>query len=539
MRSYLSEDIFVPQRTAAVTSVKELSLYINEMLGCCTDDAESVLLALASLADFTFEEFFLVFPIYNNSIPNAVNRLVKRGYFKASPFPRFDGMSKKYFRITSAGHQAANSFFLGTVPVRYKYGYQENSAAHRYSVGLNLYAFLSFGQPFLWKKEVLLGTGRGMPQKGALQADACVGIYEGTDKERQFYIEQDMGFERDSQLYGKLERYAAYGVMGNPQDAVLFSFRYKGISVTKPSRAGTLYSRTRVNAILARMKEHGVADAGQLLELYPDDAFLQEFLVLCGAAERKKDGIMRKPGITIGEAFLKEFLFSLKFHVNGYVLRDLNQKQSRLARSRLAQFVALFYGWMDKGQLQGVSRQMLQGFPVYFMTTSLLCSYGEILMPEELGLPDKMERTLYDCYGKLGSYQMTTPALPLQNGYSLCLRNAFPYTIAGKGHGLVCVEFLNTDLSAWVRLRMFWSYYEGELPVHVIAVLDDQKQVSDLYTYLGCYYPEIAVVLDRKAVLSCMYGDLGKSGRLFTLSDPFGGGARLYHGGSCTYKDLN
>ena len=74
--------------------------------------------------------------------------------------------------------------------------------------------------------------------------------------------------------------------------------------------------------------------------------------------------------------------------------------------------------------------------------------------------------------------------------------------------------------------------------MHVIAVFDDQKQVSDMYSHLGCYYPELSVVLDRKAILSCMYCDLGKEGRLFTLTDPFGADARLYHSGSCTYKEL-
>lgn len=539
MRRYLPDDIYVPQRKAAVTSVKELCIYINEMLGCCTEDAESVILVLASLAYFTFEEFFLIFPVYNNSIPNAVNRLVKRGYLKENPFPKFDGMSKKYFSITSAGHNAANSFFLGTVPVKYKYGRKENAVAHMYSAGINLYAFLSFGIPITWKREVLLSIRSGVPQKGSLQVDACVGIYEGTDQERVFYIEQDMGFERDSQLYGKLEKYAAYGIMMNAQDAVIFSFRYKGISVTKPSRAGTVYSRTGVSSILERMKEHGLADARQLLGLYPEDDFLQEFLVLCGAARVKDGCIILRPGINIDETFLKEFIFSLKFHVNGYVLKDLNKRQSKLAKNRLAQFVALLYEWMDNGQMQSVSSWMLQGFPVYFMTTSLMCSYGEILMPEELGLRKKMEQTLYSCYGELSEYHVITPTFSLKNGYSLRLRNTFSYTIDGKERGMVCVEFLNVDLSAWIRLRMFQSYYEGEVPVHVIAVFDDQKQVSDMYRYLGCYYPELSVVLDRKAILSCMYCDLGKEGRLFTLTDPFGADARLYHSGSCTYKELH
>lgn len=168
-----------------------------------------------------------------------------------------------------------------------------------------------------------------------------------------------------------------------------------------------------------------------------------------------------------------------------------------------------------------------------------MCSYGEILMPEELGLRKKMEQTLYSCYGELSEYHVITPALSLKNGYSLRLRNAFSYTIDGKERGMVCVEFLNVDLSAWIRLRMFQSYYEGEVPVHVIAVFDDQKQVSDMYRYLGCYYPELSVVLDRKAILSCMNYDLGKAGRLFTLTDPFGDDARLYHSGSCTYKELH
>lgn len=102
----------------------------------------------------------------------------------------------------------------------------------------------------------------------------------------------------------------------------------------------------------------------------------------------------------------------------------------------------------------------------------------------------------------------------------------------------VCVEFLNIDLSAWVRLRMFHSYYEGAVPVHVIAVLNDQRQVNDLYRYLGCYYTEMAVVLDRKAILSCMYKDLGCEKKLFTVTDPFGT-EKLYHSESCTYKELH
>lgn len=540
MRHYLSDDIFVPQETAAVTSVKELSLYVNRVLCCCTDDAESVVLVLASLAYFTFEAFFLIFPVYNNSIPNAVNRLVKRGYLKENPFPKFDSMSKKYFSITSAGHCAANSYFLGTIPVRYRYGRRENSAAHIYSTGLNLYAFLSFGLPMTWRREVLLSTGTGTVRKGALQADACVSIWEGTGQERFFYIEQDMGFERDSQLYGKMEKYAAYCVMAEPQDAVIFSFRTKNVSVTKPSRAGTVYSRAGVNSILERLRKHGLTDAGQLPELYPEDGFLREFLIVCGALGENSDGgTVRIPGVIIDETFLKDFKFSLKFHVNGYVLRELNRRQSVLAKNRLAQFVALFYGWMDKGQVQGTAYQMLQGFPVYFMTTSLMCTYGGILMPDRFKFRERMSKTLQDCYGELGGYHMVTPELPLKNGYTVRLRNAFCYMIDGKDCGLVCVEFLNVDLSAWIRLRMFYALYEGALPVHVIAVFDDQKQVSDMYGYLGCYYPELSVVLDRKAVLSCMYSDIGKEGALFTLSDPFGEDARLYHKNSCTYKDLH
>lgn len=538
MERYLPDDIYVPQRTAPVACIKDMASYINKILGCCTIDAESIVLVLASLVThFTFEEIYQIFPVYNNSIANAVNRLVKRGYLRENPFPRFDGMSKKYFSITSAGHCVANSFFLGTVPIKYRYGRKENAVAHVYSTGINLFAFLSYGIPVSWKREVLLSGGDITMRKGSIQTDACIYAYEGMEK-RQFYIEQDMGFERDAELYGKMEKYCLIGIMGIPQDAIIFSFRYKGISVTKPSRAGTVYSRTGVNSILSKMNEHGLQDARQLLDLYPDDKFLREFLITCGAVRTDKGYPVSKTGVKIDEGFLKDFLFSLKYHVNEYVLRDLNKKQAVLAKNRLSQFVALFYEWIDKGMMSGIPHQMLRGFPIYFVPTSLMGSYGDVLFPEELGMSEKIRKTLSDCYGTLGNYQMLTPVLALKGGYSMCLRNAFPYMIDGKNKGYVCVEFLNIDLSAWVRLRMFHSYYEGAVPVHVIAVLNDQRQVNDLYRYLGCYYTEMAVVLDRKAILSCMYKDLGCEKKLFTVTDPFGT-EKLYHSESCTYKELH
>lgn len=534
----LHKDMYVPRRTAPVACIKDMADYINRVLGCCTVDAESTVLVLASLVTyFTFEEIYQVFPVYNNSIANAISRLEKRGYLRRNPFPRFDGMSKKYFSITSAGHDVANSFFLGTIPVRYRYGRKENAVAHMYSAGINLFAFLSYGIPISWKREMLLSGKNAAAQKGSLRADACICAYEGMEKERQFYIEQDMGFERDAELYGKMENYCLNGIMDNPQDAIIFSFRYKDISVTKPSRAGTVYSRTGVNSILLKMREHNLQDARQLLKLYPDDRFLQEFLTVCGAVKMKEGYPVLKNGVKIDEHFLKDFLFTLKFHVNEYVLKDLNKKQAVLAKNRLAQFVALFYDWIDKGQLSGILHQMLQGFPLYFIPTSLMSSYGEILFPEELGINGKIHETLSGCYGPLGKYQVLSPTLSLKNGYTMHFRNAFPYMINGRYEGYVCMEFLNIDLSAWIRLRMFQAYYEGDVPVHVIAVLNDQKQVNDLYQYLGCYYMEMAVVLDKKAVLSCMYNDLGQENMLFTVADPFGT-ERLYHNVGCTYREL-
>lgn len=539
MNRYLTNNIYVPQRTVPAASIKEMCRYINGILGCCTVDAESAVLALASLTTyFTFEEVYQVFPVYNNSIANAVGRLVKQGYLKENPFQKFDGMSKKYFSITSAGHDVANSFFLGTIPVRYRYGRKENSIAHIYSTGINLFAFLSYGVPLSWKREVILCRRTVSAGKGSLRADACICVYEGLEQERRFYIEQDMGFERDAVLYDKMENYCLNGIMDNSQDAVVFSFRYKNISVTKPSRAGTVYSRSGVKSILSRMREHGLQDARQLLQIYPDDLFLQEFLKLCGAARTKKAHTIPKGGIDIDEAFLNEFIHSLKYHVNEYVIKDLNKRQAVLARNRLAQFVGLFYDWMNNDQMPGMLRQMLKGFPLYFIPTSMMVSYGEVFFPKELGLIEKIRQTLCSCYGALGEYQMLTPVLHLKNGYSLQLRNALPYTIGGRFKGYVCVEFLNADLSAWIRLRMFQAYYGEEIPVHVIAVLDDQKQVNDLYKYLGCFYPEMAVVLDRNAILSCMYYDLGRADRLFTVTDPFGTD-KLYLNDGCTYIELH
>ena len=134
--------------------------------------------------------------------------------------------------------------------------------------------------------------------------------------------------------------------------------------------------------------------------------------------------VKKQPVLCQGISSAAHFLFACP--AISRVLKDMNKRQSTLANNRLAQFVKLLYGWMNNGQLQGVSIRMLQGFPVYFMTTSLMCSYGEILMPEELGLRTKMEQTLYSCYGELSEYHVITPTLSLKNGYSLRLRMRFP-----------------------------------------------------------------------------------------------------------------
>ena len=549
MKRYLLNDMYVPAAIPDVTTAADLVSYLNEVLGCDIPDLSGALLVIgAHVVYFTLEEIFTTFDLTTSAISNTINRLVKRGFLKSGNFAAFDGTSRKYYSITKSGYDMANSFFLGTLPGKYKYGRKENAVSHIYSCGMNFFHALMLHIPFYYRKEVILNgslsSSFNRSSKGELQADCVITFKSKAPEvgqlEHTFYVEEDLGFERDSVLHEKLRRYQSLGIMDRAGDGILFSFRYKDVSATAPSGQGFgLYSKKGALYILDLMHNGHVLDARELTDtLSKDDApYLYDFLTMCGAY---KDGRINKKAPAVTEEFLQDFISSLSYHRNEYAIRDMNRRQCRLYRSRLSRFVSLYFTWAGENRVLSEMNAYLSGFSVYFAPTCLFSSYLRFLLPAESGLLSSLSASLLSYYADLGDYMLLSPPLLLDDGHTLHFRNCFPYLCGETYSGFVCVEFLNTDLCAWIRVLYFLKLYKGDVPFHILCVFDTQEQVNEFYGYLLCYYGETAIFLDKSLILCTMSYELGREKRFFTMPDPFGKKARdrFYHSACALYADL-
>lgn len=541
MKHYLEHDFYVPSPLSSVTSPSDLISHLNHMLGCDISDLSGALLVIgAHVIYFTLEEIFTTFELSTSSISNTLNQLVRRGLLKRGNFTAFDGTSRQYYAITNSGYDIANSYFLGTLPGKYKYGRKENAVSHIYSCGVNFFHALMLQVPFYYQKEVSLGGAAAFSgsRKGIAQAD-CVLTYRdhAGASDRIFYIEEDLGFERDSVLYEKLCCYLRAGSMNKSCDAILFSFRYKNISVTAPSGQGFgLYSKKGAQYILSLLEENHVQDARELVK--DGDPYLLSFLTMVGVY---RDGrmIRRSPAIT--REFLQDFITALSFHRNEYVLRDINRQQCRLYRTRLSRFVSLYFTWIGENRILSELFAYLSGFSVCFIPTCLCSSYLRFLLPRETGLLEDIRRTLLSYYKDIGAYASLSPTIRLEGDLSMRFRNCFPYLSGEAYSGFICVEFPCMDLCSWIRILYFLKLYKGNIPFHILCVFDTQEQVNEFYGYLLCYYGEPALLLDRSIILCTMSYDLGQERRIFTMPDPYGKRAkdRFYHFTSALYEELH
>ncbi len=539
--------MYVPAAIQIKTTT-ELISYLNEILGCNIPDLSGAILIIgAHTVYFTLEEIFTTFNLTTSAISNTINHLVKRGFLKRGRFAAFDGTSRQYYSITKAGYDIANSFFFDCISGKYKYGRKEHAVSHIYSCGMNFFHALMLHIPFYYQREVVLNNNCPSfhrSSKGELQVDSIITFNPkpstNTIQKHTFFVEEDLGFERDPILYEKIKRYYALGIMDDINDSILFSFRYKDISVTAPSGQGFgLYSKKGVNYILELMDKFKKKDARELIQILApnEEPYLYDFLTMCGAY---RDGHIIKKSPEITEEFLRDFIMALSYHRNEYAIRDMNKQQCQLYRKKLSRFISLYFTWIQENRTLPELYAYLSGFSLYFTPTCLFSTYLRYLMPKECNLLSDLSISLLSYYKDIGDYMVLSPVLSIGGEYSLRLRNCFPYLVEEIYSGFVCVEFLNTDLCAWMRVLFFLKFYKGDVPFHILCVFDTQEQVNDFYSYLLCYYGEPALFLDRNLIVCTMSYEIGRKKRFFTMPDPFGKKTRdrFYHSACALYVDL-
>lgn len=520
----LDTDIYVQHKSTDATTALAVINDVSERFSCQPHDLrETILILAAQCVYITYTEFYSAYPVVASTVPVAFKKLLDNGYLKKGNFDSPEGPSKTYYTITPTGYAIANSLCKHPLSSRYKYGRKDTAIVHTYSAGLNMFQMICADIPFRWDREVILNDVINHMQnsaKGELQVDAECTVFPASKNERSYYFEQDMGYERESVLTDKLSRYYELGLMSSPNNVILFSFRIKGRHIESPSRYAQIspYSQKELRALIAQME----TDKSDNAYDYIREPFAQVFLSEVGAA--RADGSRGK--VKADLAFVKQFYSSLVLRSNPYMLKFINKSFEDMASGRLHNIGSTLIKWAN--DLPGWAYPLMSGAQVDFLATPLVAdNIGWTMLDTQPTLQDNLIASLSYLYDGL-KYTGISPDIPIDGGWNIKLRNAFAYKIKGDYKGIVCVEFPWMDLGAWLRAFLFLHQYHGQTPIHLINVFINKAEQLAFYETIRYAYPEVCVLLDKTSSFCLMQYDIGRTDRVYAVTDVFTFSNRVY-----------
>lgn len=517
----LENDIYLNHIQLNIENIEDISNFMSRTLSFTGKSLKDIVLVLCAYSFYlTHEELSLLFPpIYQSASQHISERtfsaLEKDGYLKHETITSYkeqEGTARTFYYVTAQGYQYANSLCHGKLTSRYKKNRSKTAKSHTYYIGYNFIQLLLLGYPITWQREYLISSSLGQ-RNNALQVDGKCDLFDNFGKKPYctIYVEQDLGTEHNDILVGKLQNYAAYGLMDSPKDSlVLFSFSPKGVTFQSNGKNSQKhpYSANKCKELLNYMDMmhlDNIYDA--YITGYPDTQFITSLLLKTRSAKGTHSGYKKNKDILSKEE-LEEFRQLLLVRRNPYQQKDYNLIRNAFCKSRLEEMIKLLFSHIDKNEL--FLLRIRDGYQIMYLPTTLVAErIRYALLSKYIDLQQKIAHSLSEPFEAVVFRNELSHSLPLTNRLKLTLRNYF-----SNQEFDIFFEFLCFDVGAWVRAAHFPSLVSDKKAI-LVAVFESRAQIETFYNTIGFIYDEDSNI----KIYGIMLHDIGSSGHLFFVKD--------------------
>ena len=519
----LDNDIYVNHTSLGITTKEGMIKYLEDTLSFSGKTIQDAMLVLCAYSFYlTNEEVSLIFPIFpafTHLSTRVFAPLVEKGFLaveKANTRDEMEGTAKLFYHVTAQGYQQANSLCKGQLTSRYKKNRSKVAKSHTYYIGYNFIQLLMLGFPMTWQREHLLGQYNYYNRTSALQVDGYCQLYESVGQKPFFdvYVEQDLRTEHNDILVGKLQNYANYGLMDYPQSSmIIFSMSPRNVTygVNGPHTTVHPYGEKKCASLIKYMDEMYLDDLYKAYATgYPDQNFIISLMLKVGAAKGSIETGIKKGNVDVNKDFIKEFKEMVYQNRNPYAMKDLNIIRSICARERLEEMVKLLYRNLGSNEI--FLARIRRGYQICYYPTTLVADRIKYAIlskfrDQQKALEDSLLYFINPHFDK-----ELTEAIFLTKGLKLNLRNHFTSNKAD-----IYVEFLSSDVGAWIRSTQFIKMTTDKRRKVLVLVFETRQQLADFYRANDCYTENFDT--EKGGILSLMLYDIGKSDKLFYVSD--------------------
>lgn len=389
-----------------------------------------------------------------------------------------DGFSRTFYYLSQEGFYEAAPLFASGIPSEFKRRGKEYSVMHDYSVGLNALQLILFGKPFSFIREYSYGVSAatGRDKAGSLRVDAIC-IFQNTPY--RLFIEEDLGNEPNGTLLDKLVKYKRFGNMEHAAtEAIVFSFRKPYCTAEPPEYP--VYSPSSLKAFLRRLEASGVNSLADVIRgANSGSQKLSEADYNMSSSIARCVGILSRDGRVHGDMSLTglaDFIREIEELRSDWRVKDLNKQQYDFTLAKYKMLSGLLISKYRRNNMNTdlYMSEMMKGFSVWMVPTSLLVNYLPYIYPELSGMHTTFENALKGLWpeARYASSLLQKRLLKADgNPMPLILKNIY-----SAGDEQISIEYVSRDIGALMRvIRFRMDYLDEDTGITVLCLVDSYK----------------------------------------------------------------
>lgn len=481
----ITEHYLIPSERIRSTTNKELHRILADVLDVVYGDGAELqnnLLVILYLCKYVSADeltYYLGLPENSfKSLHVQLNYMEKKKLINKISLRSKDGFSRTFYYLSQEGFYAAAPLFASGIPSEFKRRGKEYSVMHDYSVGLNALQLILFGKPFSFIREYSYGVSAatGRDKAGSLRVDAIC-IFQNTPY--RLFIEEDLGNEPNGTLLDKLAKYKRFGNMEHAAtESIVFSFRKPYCTAEPPEYP--VYSPSSLKALLSHLEATKVNSLAEVIKCQNSSSQgVSEADVAMSCNVARSVGILSRDGRISGDmslAGLADFIRELEELRSDWRVRDINKQQYdfTLAKYRMLSGLLISKYQRNNRNTDLYMSEMMKGFSVWMVPTSLLVNYLPYIHPELSGMHTAFENALKGVWPSTRySGCLLQRRLVKLNGspMPLILKNIYE-----AGDVQISIEYISRDIGALMRVLRFRTDYLNEnTGIIVLCLVDSYK----------------------------------------------------------------
>ncbi len=445
-------------------------------------------------------------------ITYKLTALKKDGSIRSVRLSKEDEGSRVLYYITKKGYEKICGYLpQGELFIPYTHVDRPKQYIHDYSSGMNFLGLFHNTYRHRYYHETSFSSGGQILPKAeqGVSADALAVILLPDSDKRIFYIEQDMGTERQWKLTEKINSYLANRLLSDRRE-ILFSFRYRELN----PREIVCLNKESVHSLYSAMESTGFT--GPLYKFRISDAKGDSYI----CRECRSSFLRYYPqGGRLTKEEIEEHLLSLMANekdeeFSSLVSQILKKRHEHFAYQRMFHLWEYYHNALTgKKGLTNVLMYFLSGKSVYGCATPSLRECLPLFMYDRGSSPISLfERNVLLRYFPKETLSYRGAAL-LQNTQTfaydwlaavpLTLPHSYSYN-AGGADCMVCVEWLSCDIGSFVRASYMAKHLVRSERVCMILVSADMEPVKK-FCELTQYYMFSAMGIPRNNIFICFH----------------------------------